>query len=101
MDCQIINAQVGAFLDGELSASDSLAMRNHLRECESCSELCNNQKLVDQSLRTAVLTTAINTDALRNRVRRTLSAQGTVLGLRSLQWVGVGAVMIALLSVGL
>ena len=101
MDCQIVINQVGEYLDGELSAGDAAAVKSHLRECESCADLCNGQKLLDQSLRSAVSTVPVNTGFLRERVRQSLPTRNLFFSLTPMRWLGLGIAVIGLFAFGL
>src|SRR5580765_4521023 len=101
MDCKIIISQMGEYLDGELSASDAAAVKSHLGGCESCSDLCNGQKLLDQSLRTAVSTAPVNTEILRDRIRQALPGKRSVFSLTPMRWVGLAIAAIGVFAFGL
>jgi len=101
MDCQTAINKVGEYLDGELSADDAAAVKSHLKECENCADLCNGQKLLDQSLRTAVSAVPVNTGLLRDRIRQALPRRRSVFSLTPMRWVGLGIAAIGLFAFGL
>jgi len=102
MDCQTTISQISAYLDGELSSTDTAAVTSHLKQCESCSDLCNGQKLLDQSLRTGVLSAPIDSAALRDRIRQALPAnRKSFFSFTPLRWVGLGIAAVAVAAFGL
>src|SRR5579871_6460848 len=84
MDCKNVISQLGGFLDGETDEQLAVEIKNHLQRCERCAALVNHQKIIDQSVRTAVTTTTIDSSALRARVRNALPAEKSFF--RRLKW---------------
>ena len=102
MDCQTTISQISAYLDSELSSTDTAAVTGHLKQCESCTDLYNGQKLLDQSLRTGVSTTTIDSAALRDRIRQAIPAnRKSIFSLTPLRWVGLGIATLGLFVFGL
>ena len=97
MDCKNLVSQISAYLDGELDQNTSAEIKSHLKQCESCNQEINGQKIVDQSLRAAVLTSPIDSKHLRDRIVRSLPARRPLLQRIPLQWVGLGASIAAAL----
>lgn len=57
MNCRRVVNLISAYVDGELTGEEMLAIRRHLSECDECAEECESIRLTKQALvnlRTAV-----------------------------------------------
>ncbi len=86
MSCQETSVWLDAFLDGELSTEETLAMEQHLATCETCGERLRFSSAVRVSVRNAVIADATPSlgfekrlaGALRNERERILVSRQPV-----------------------
>jgi Putative zinc-finger len=57
-DCENIRESIGRWLDGELDAAESEAMRAHLASCEECRKAQQQFESIQQMLKTTLLAEA-------------------------------------------
>ena len=75
-------AQLDAYLDGELAAADVGELEAHLRACPACSRLEQRRRALSAAVRVQVPRVPAP-DTLRARVRSALRAEATRSGVRS------------------
>ena len=92
-DCQVMSRIMHAYLDGELSAEETVDVQTHLDNCPECAVLYRNEKLF-LDLVTASLSTAVAPRHLEQKIKMALKTSGTGERLRS---AGIPALMMAVL----
>ena len=93
-------AQLDAYLDGELAASDAAELEAHLRACPDCARLERRRRAVSAAVRKHVLPFPAP-DTLRARVRTALRADVNRTARRRSYWPGLGvAASLAVVAVG-
>jgi len=93
-------AQLDAYLDGELAASDAAELEAHLRACPDCARLERRRRAVSAAVRKHVLRFPAP-DTLRARVRTALRADVNRTARRRSYWPGLGvAASLAVVAVG-
>jgi anti-sigma factor (TIGR02949 family) len=102
MDCPTCEAMVDAYLDGELSASDSAEFERTLEACPGCRKRLEAGRAMSGLLRELPLEPV--PDLLRARVERELRAiagasRPAVPG-RNLRWMAMAASLIVAVSIG-
>ena len=50
MNCKMASQKLGAYLDGELSGAEMLALRGHLRDCGACAEEAESLRSLKSAL---------------------------------------------------
>ena len=50
-DCQDVQAQLGALIDGDVDPADAAAIRSHLQRCRACNGLAQDLKRVRDAAR--------------------------------------------------
>lgn len=75
MRCRNAIKQIGPFIDGELTAAEAEALREHLDACENCSRRCALTRGLIRELSSlpAIVPTPEETYRLTNRLRRELA----------------------------
>ena len=93
-------AQLDAYLDGELAAPDAAELEAHLRACPDCARLERRHRAVSAAVRKHVLPFPAP-DTLRARVRTALRADVNRTARRRSYWPGLGvAASLAVVAVG-
>ena len=93
-------AQLDAYLDGELAAPDAAELEAHLRACPDCARLERRRRAVSAAVRKHVLRFPAP-DTLRARVRTALRADVNRTARRRSYWPGLGvAASLAVVAVG-
>jgi anti-sigma factor (TIGR02949 family) len=102
MDCPTCEAMVDAYLDGELSASDSAEFERALEACPDCRKRLEAGRAMSGLLRELPLEAA--PDLLRARVERELraiaGASRPAAPGRNMRWMAMAASLIVAVSVG-
>ena len=106
MDCPTCEAMVDAYLDGELSASDSAEFERALEACPECRKRLEAGRAMSGLLRELPLEPA--PDLLRARVERELRAIAgasrpagpAVAPGRNMRWMAMAASLIVAVSIG-
>ena len=93
-------AQLDAYLDGELAAPDAAELEAHLRACPDCARLERRRRAVSAAVRKHVLRFPAP-DTLRARVRTALRADVNRTARRRSYWPGLAvAASLAVVAVG-
>ena len=93
-------AQLDAYLDGELAAPDAAELEAHLRTCPDCSRLERRRRALSAAVREHVLRFPAP-DTLQARVRAALRADVTGTARRRSYWPGLAvAASLAVVAVG-
>jgi anti-sigma factor RsiW len=93
-------AQLDAYLDGELAAPDAAELEAHLRTCPDCSRLERRRRALSAAVREHVLRFPAP-DTLRARVRTALRADVNGTARRRSYWPGLAvAASLAVVAVG-
>jgi anti-sigma factor RsiW len=50
MNCEMLQSRLSAYLDGELSGRDMLAIRSHLHQCPECANILEIERLTKEAL---------------------------------------------------
>jgi anti-sigma factor RsiW len=96
-DCQVMSRIMHAYLDGELSAKETVDVQTHLDNCPECAVLYRNEKLF-LDLVTQSLPSAVAPRHLEQKVKMALKTSGaSERARRCLRSVGIPAVTIAVL----
>jgi anti-sigma factor RsiW len=102
MDCPTCEAMVDAYLDGELSASDSAAFESALELCPDCRKRLEAGRTMSGLLRELPLEPV--PDLLRARIERELraiaSASRPAAPGRNMRWMAMAASLIVAVSIG-
>jgi len=102
MDCPTCEAMVDAYLDGELSASDSAEFERALEACPDCRKRLEAGRAMSGLLRELPLEPA--PDLLRARVERELraiaGASRPAAPGRNMRWMAMAASLIVAVSIG-
>lgn len=97
--CRTIEAQISAYLDGELPASESAEVRQHLEACPTCRALAEQEQRIRTLLRARRHSLrAPAPEAVWQRVREGLDQADTQRRMRR-QWFAVAA-SLAVLAIG-
>jgi anti-sigma factor RsiW len=97
MACELWSAKLDAYVDGELSSSESKALAAHLRECTSCAAYALG--LVQTKRAVAVAGKRYEPSAqLREKVRQSLGKSGRREGLWVWKIVALPATLVLVLS---
>jgi anti-sigma factor RsiW len=104
MDCPTCEAMVDAYLDGELSASDSAEFERALDVCPECRKRLETGRAMGGLLRELPLEPA--PDLLKARIERELraiagrSAAPAVAPNRTMRWLAMAASLVVAVSIG-
>ena len=94
-----VEAQLDAYLDGELAAADAAELEAHLRACPECSRLERRRRAVSAAVREHVLRFPAP-DTLRARVRAALRADVNRTAQHRSYWPALAASDAATASAG-
>jgi anti-sigma factor RsiW len=102
MDCPTCEAMVDAYIDGELSATESAAFEQALADCPACRQRLETARELSGLLRALPIEPA--PDLLHARVERELRAiagrAGTMRPQPHVRWMAMAASLIVALTVG-
>ncbi len=103
MDCPTCEAMVDAYLDGELSASDSAEFERALEACPECRQRLEAGRAMSGLLRELPLEPV--PDLLRARIERELraisgAASRPAAARRNMRWMAMAASLIVAVSIG-
>jgi len=102
MDCPTCEAMVDAYLDGELSASDSAEFEGALAACPECRKRLEAGRAMSGLLRELPLEPA--PDLMRARIERELraiaGASRPAMPARNMRWMAMAASLIVAVSIG-
>lgn len=50
MNCEMLQSRLSAYLDGELSGRDMLAIRSHIHQCPECAQVLEIERMTKEAL---------------------------------------------------
>ena len=50
MNCEVLQSRLSAYLDGELSGRDMLAIRSHIHQCPECATILEIERITKEAL---------------------------------------------------
>jgi anti-sigma factor RsiW len=95
MNCKDIAALSSQYLSGELDMPRSAAFAEHLRTCRQCAAELEQQTRIDAMLRNSILSEAVDTTALNQRVRQQIAFERPAFSFRPLALIaGIAATLL-------
>jgi anti-sigma factor RsiW len=97
MNCEEIARLCPLYLSGDLDQRGSLEFKAHLEACHECAVELERQMQLDTFLRDSVLSEAVDSVALEQRVRKHIASEGRAFSVR---WFRIAAAMVAMILAG-